>query len=86
MIRRINYPKHPHMLQVYHACLTCLKRFHSADILQLLFFISKRKNDNMLMFLPFNYFCFALPPHDSLIKWAGEDLGEIWGVDFSPSI
>lgn len=36
MIRSINIPKHSHMLQLFHACLRCLKRFQSGNILYFL--------------------------------------------------
>lgn len=85
MIRRINYPKQLHVLQVYHACLTCLKIFHSADILQLLF-SSQRETITTRSCSCHTITSALLCPHDLPITRAGEDLGEIWGTDFSPSI
>lgn len=85
MIRRKYYPQHPHKLQVYDAYLTCLKRFHSADILQLLF-SSQNQTITICLCSCHPISSVLLCPCDLLITWAGEDLGEIWGVYFSPNI
>jgi len=81
---RINYPKHPYMLQVNLACLTCLKRFHSADIFQLPF-SSERETITRCSCSCHPITAALLCSHDMLITWDGEDLSEIQAVDFSPS-
>lgn len=48
-------------------------------------FISKRNNYNMLMSCH-PIISALLCPYDLAITWAGEDLGEKWGTDFSPNL
>lgn len=85
MIRRINYPKHPSILQVYHACLTCLKRFHSVDILQLLF-SSQRETITICSCSCHPITSVSFCPLDLLIIGAGEGLSETLGTDFGGNV